>query len=370
MSKTKTNISRRQFVQMGLMSSGAALLVACGANGAVETAVPEQQVADPEPTKDPNKGSVLIGDVLDHSLKSDDWVGAFGFVTFRMHEGRVDDEPVYFIRTDTSDADYAKENQLVSVPLLANGASIASSYYEFTNGSNLPVLSSAPHHEDFVSLFQLKRVTLSDDSLALTSAEAVEKAIADGDATVEETSIYVNSPVVQWPGGSLSVDTDKDTYLGTGQLLEPIDTDNMTVKFKLHECYPSSRYIVTDTSAAPMAPMMSISASPPTMELVDSNGTDEIWVFGNGIEGSGVMGFQPAIFDNQAGSPTWSPFWNHFTVSWKDESQARVLKRSNEIRDLIESGDLELFNGTPNSHPNGFVVNCPVPVIASNTFDA
>ena len=41
-----------------------------------------------------------------------------------------------------------------------------------------------------------------------------------------------------------------------------------------------------------------------------------------------------------------------------------------EIRELINSGDLELFNGVPDSHPTGFVVNCPVPVLGDNTFAA
>lgn len=349
------------------MSSGAALLAACGGN-ATESAEEETATAVPEPTSDPNRGSIIIGDVLDHALTSDAWPGAFGYVTFRLHEGRVDGEPVYFIRTDASDADYAQANGYVSVPMLANGASVASTIYYFDGDGRFPVLSSAPHYDDFASLFHVKNVTVSDAALTLDSAELVEQAAADGNATIEETSIFVNHPVVQWPGGSLSVDTEKETYLGTGQLLAPVDTDNMTVMFKLHECFPSSRYIVTDTSAAPMAPMMSISAAPPTQQLVDMEGTDEIWVFANGLEGSGVMGFQPAIFDNQAGSPTWSPFWNHFTVRWEDESQARVLRRSSEIKELIESGELALFNGTPDSHPTGFVVNCPVPVIATNTY--
>ena len=166
------------------------------------------------------------------------------------------------------------------------------------------------------------------------------------------------------------MDTEKEAYLGTGQLLEAVDTEGMKVTFKLHECYPGSRYIVTDTSIAAMAPMMSIPASPPNATLMDTGAADEIWVFGNGIEGSGVMGFQPAIFDNQAGQPAWSPFWNHFTVTWADGADVRVLKSSAEIRELISSEDLELFNGTPDSHPTGFVVNCPVPVLAENTFAA
>ena len=119
-----------------------------------------------------------------------------------------------------------------------------------------------------------------------------------------------------------------------------------------------------------MAPMMSIPAASPTEQLTELGGTDEIWVFGNGIPGPGVMGFQPAIFDNKAGEPAWSPFWQHFTVTWVDENSARVLRTSEEIRELVDSGELEQWNGVPDSHPNGFVVNCPAPILAPNDFDA
>jgi len=213
-------------------------------------------------------------------------------------------------------------------------------------------------------------VTVDDDGATLDSAEAVEAAAADGQVSIEESNIFVNYPVVKWSGGELAEDTERDSYLGTGQLLAPVDTANMTVTFKLHECFPGSRYIVTDTSIAAMAPMMSIPASPPNAALMETGATDEIWVFANGLTGSGVMGFQPAIFDNQAGEAAWSPFWNHFTVKWADEGNARVLKSSAEIRELVEGGELELFNGVPDSHPTGFVVNCPVPVLAENTFSA
>jgi len=144
----------------------------------------------------------------------------------------------------------------------------------------------------------------------------------------------------------------------------------MEVTFKLHQCYPGSRYIVTDTSAVPMAPMMSIAASAPTQALLNVGATDEIWVWGNGIPGSGVMGFQPAIFDNAAGSPIWSPFWAHYTAVWADESQARLVTTSAEIRELQSAGTIQIFNGVPDMDQAmpPFVVNCPVPIKARSTF--
>lgn len=30
-------------------------------------------------------------------------------------------------------------------------------------------------------------------------------------------------------------------------------------------------------------------------------------VFGNGLKGPGPRGFQPSVFDTQAGNPAWSP---------------------------------------------------------------
>ena len=314
---------------------------------------------------------VLVADVLDYALTSDEWPGAFGFVTFKLHQALHNGEPIYFIRTDASDPTFAEENGLVHVPLLnvvAGSPDLANSLYVF-DGDRLPVIVVAPGDDGYCSLFHIHQVSVADDALTLDSAEAVEQAVADGAATVEAQSIYVNYPVVKWPGGELVVDDEKKEYLGGGQLLEPVNTEEMQVTFKLHGCFPGTRYMITDTSAAPMAPMMSVPASPPTQALIDLNGTDEIWVFGNGIEGSGVMGFQPGVFDNQAGEPAWSPFWNHFTLTWTDGSDVRVLHSGDEIRAAVEAGEVELFNGTPDSHPNGFVVNCPAPITAPNDFN-
>ena len=216
----------------------------------------------------------------------------------------------------------------------------------------------------------MQQVSPKDDSLTLETVADVEQAVADGNASVVENSIYVNYPVVKWDGGELAVNDEKKETLGKGQLMESTNTDEMLVTFKLHQCFPGSRYILTDTSSVGMAPMMSVPASAATQKLMDTGATDEIWIFVNAIPGSGVAGFQPAIFDNKAGQPAWSPFWNHHALKWNDESKATVLRSSSEIRELLASGDLEEFKGTPDTHPNGFVVNCPAPILAPNDFEA
>jgi hypothetical protein len=184
-----------------------------------------------------------------------------------------------------------------------------------------------------------------------------------------ETQIVVNYPSVRWPGGELPVDTVVERPLEGGPLLSPPDLDAMTVTFKLHQCYPDSRYIVTDTSAVPMAPMMNIAGSPGTAGLAEAGAASRITVFGNGLTGPGAMGYQPGIFPVGPNDPTWSPLWDHVTAVWGDPAAATLLGTQAELDALVDAGAIELFAGTPDTGGQGFVVNCPAPIVAPNDFE-
>lgn len=371
-------ISRRQFLKGLGLGASAAVLANMGLPAALASdkrrfeATRTRRIASALAQSN-DEAEVLVSDVLDFALTSDEWAGEFGYVKFQLHQALYNGEPIYYIRTDTSSPDYAEENGLVHVPLLnaalsAEGAT--SQLYTFENGADdqYPVVSSVPNNEDYSSAWHVHRVTFNGTPMMLNSVDDIQAAEEAGDISIEAMPLVVNFPVVKWADGELMEDTEKTDYLGTGPLIMPVDTDEMTVTFKLHACYPGSRYIITDTSAVPMAPMMAIAASGPTLALNEAGATDEIWVFGNGIEGPGVMGFQPAIFDNQAGDPGWSPFWDHYTAVWANPDNAILLSSAQEIRSFAEAGILEIYNGTPDTHPDGFVVNCPVPIKAPVTF--
>ncbi len=351
----QTVLTRRDFLRFSGIGLGAYAVASCG----VLPAAPADQPR------------ALVGDVTDYALKGD-WLGRFGFVKFKLHAAFANGERAYFIRTDSSDQAFAEANKLVFAPLL-NAAERAksgvSNLYLFDGGApnQLPIINTIPNQPNYSPLFRVHRVKPKGTTLYDSEAKLLAAA-QSGDLSIERQRIFVNYPVVKWSGGELSVDAEKKEYLGGGQLLAPVDTTNMTVIFKLHECFPGSRYIVSDTSAAPMAPMMKVAASAPLQALADVKATDKIWVFANGLKGSGVMGFQPAIFAHQAGNPNWSPFWNHFTLKWKEEAKARVLKSEEDVNAASSAGEVDLFNGTPDTHPVGFLVNCPVPVLAPNTF--
>jgi hypothetical protein len=372
-------LSGRRGASLVLLGGGAsAFLAACADDDPAVTAPVEgpEPVDDPEPVEEPTptqvEGQAIVSDVVDFALESDDWAGPFGFVTFLMHRGVVDGNDVYFIRTDASDPDYAVEQGLVAVPKLAPLAGtdhVGVAYFPPDGDDQAPVLSTEPGRDDYTPLFQVHRIRWTGEQRELTSVADVQAAEGDGDLEIEVTDVVLNAPFVKWATGELPADTtDRSEYLGPGQLLEPPDTERMEVTFKLHECYPATRYIVTDTDLAPMAEGMAVAHSAPLEGTSELGATGRTNVFMNGIEGPGPMGWQPSVFDTQAGDPEWSPLWDHMTYAWAEGVEPRLLETEEEIHAARDAGELDEFPGVPETEGAIFVVNCPVPVLAENTF--
>ncbi|HEU4798032.1 MAG TPA: hypothetical protein VFT63_03835, partial [bacterium] len=221
-----------------------------------------------------------VADVLRFSTRPQGWKGAFGFVTFRLRPVFIDGERAYHIRTDASDAAFARRVGLVHVPKLAAAikAQAAADYFVFSNGAagQLPVVSTAPGRPDFTPAFRISRVTFNRSPVRLISAAQVRDAAASRRVRIAATQTVVNYPVVKWPGGELPVDRERTAYLGGGQLLRAPDVQKREVTFKLQQCFPGEWYIVTDTSASPMAPMMRIAASPKSGLLTKAGATAKI----------------------------------------------------------------------------------------------
>ena len=371
MRTTTMPLTRRTFLRVSAATAGGAALAGLAPRAMLAQDAAAFQVTSPDPTPD-SAASVLVSDVLDYRLRGDfAWNG--GWVTFRLHEGRIDGEPIWFVRTDASERSFAEQEGLVFVPLLAASLGDPAGtgiIYLFESGApgQLPVLSTGPGRDDFTPLYRVAHVRFTGDAALLESAADVEAAIAAGQAEVDETPVVVNYPAVRWPGGELPVDTVVELPLAGGPLLAPPDTEAMTVTFKLHQCYPESRYIITDTSAVPMAPMMGIPGSPATAGLTAAGAVSTITVFGNGLTGPGAMGFQPGIFRDKAGDPAWSPLWDHLTAVWSEGAEPRLLTSQAEVDAAVEAGELEIFVGTPDTGGQGFVVNCPSPIVAPNDF--
>lgn len=365
-------LSRRQMIGRGagLAVAGGGLasaIAACGDDGDERAAT-----AARDATRSPDGGGeAVVGDVLDFALRSDEWAGAFGFVSLRLHHGVVDGGDVWFIRTDVSDEGFAERERLVFTPKLRPLAQEGLSGELFLFDDGPAVLSAAPGAAGYTPAWRVRRATWQAQPRRLGSAADVRRAERRGDLSVEDTGAVLNAAIVKWPGGQLAVDRKLETYLDGGQLIEPPDTRNGEVKFKLHECFPNARYIVTDHSIEPAADMTKTVFAPGLHGLPrDVGATGRTNVFMGGVEGPGPMKGQPSVFDSDPGDPVWSPYWDHFTYVWKSDVDARVLRSERQVHAARDAGDLEEFPGTPDTGGEVFTVNCPVPVTAPATFTA
>ncbi len=369
--EVKRALGRREFLHRGgrvalLGMTAPALLAACASDADTETAGSPSRSS---PSATEPEGTPLVGDVIDFALSSEEWAGAFGFVTLRLHRASVDGGDAYFIRTDTSDRIFAGSEGLVFAPKLGALARPGLSGEMFLFDNEHPaVLSSEPSREDYTPAWRVSRVEWTGAPGRLGSIAAVREAEKKGEVRLRATKAILNAAIIKWSSGVLPVDAELKEYLGGGQLIEKPDTGGLEVTFKLHECFPEVRYIVADTSLEPMAQGMNIASSPALTGSSKAGGTGRTNVFMNGLEGPGPMGFQPSVFDSQAGAEEWSPYWDHMTYAWKENKTARVLTTEEEVHKARDGGELDEFPGTPDTNGEIFTVNCPVPVNAPNTF--
>jgi hypothetical protein len=367
----------RLSVGLGAAAVLPTLLSACGDDDQAETVGGTGPTGGGAVTPADAQGQalVLVGDVLDFRLRNEDgWAWAGGWVKMRLHEAMFSGQSVYYICTDASDREFAESEKLVFVPKLqgALDSSLYGDIYVFTDGApeQTAVVSTAPGQDDFTPLLRINRVSWNGQPRLLQSVVDVKEEASAGAASIEATEIIVNCPFVKWSDGELPVDGKLEKALDGGPLVSAPDLDLMSVVLKLHQCYPESYYILTDTSAIPMTGMMNVAGAPKAEGLVQAGATEKIYVFANGIPGFAAMGFQPSVFASKAGQPSWSPMWEHVTAMWNDGMSPALLTSEGEIMPRADAGELKLFPGTPDTGGQSFVVNCPAPIVAPNTFNA
>lgn len=139
-----------------------------------------------------------------------------------LSKGYIDGNIAYFIATDASDKHAVSSitnNTGFPVnyaPLLNNTSeSIRGQGYVFLNGVQgeapggfqLPVANAVPGDKDYSPLWQTNFVKWNDNATAreLKSVEEIIAAHKNGELTIKETNIIVNSPAIKWQDGSLQV---------------------------------------------------------------------------------------------------------------------------------------------------------------------
>jgi hypothetical protein len=90
----------------------------------------------------------------------------------------------------------------------------------------------------------------------------------------------------------------------------------------------------------------------PSLARVPAETLADVYVFGNGLEGMGPLGFQADVFSDPPGSPGYSPLRRLNLVTWKDPATSRLLKSEDEVLAAQSAGELKI-------EQPGVVINMP-----------
>ena len=108
---------------------------------------------------------------------------------------------------------------------------------------------------------------------------------------------------------------------------------------------PDIANLLTDMMSSPVLYVPALAQTP---DEILAN----VYVFDNGPEGMGPLGFQDDVFDNPPGTEGYSPLRRLNVVSWIDPAKARMLTSVAEIRAAQEAGEVRI------AQP-GIVINMP-----------
>jgi hypothetical protein len=90
----------------------------------------------------------------------------------------------------------------------------------------------------------------------------------------------------------------------------------------------------------------------PSLANVPDESLANVYVFTNGVTGSGPFGFQPDVFDNPPGTDGYTPLRRLNVVTWVAADQARELKSADEVMAALAADQVTI-------EQPGVVINMP-----------
>lgn len=297
-------------------------------------------------------------------------------VKLPLMRGFVDGHEVFYITTEASEKTIADHltnltgSRVVHAPSLKTAPTNSlANIYEFKNGIKGTgpegfqpnVADSQPGDIRYSPLWRVNLVEWKQGATPreLKSEADIVEAQQKGDLSIQPANVVVNCPFVQWNGDSLKIRDDKtltdNTAYGGGQVLE-IDTQKNEVTFVGHRGFAPDGstiyYIATDASVKEVADQLGVIFVNKTGSALKTGSSSDLFVFTNGINGTGPMGFQASIAGTNVGDEAYSPLWRIQTVTWNTPSEAEFLRTVQEISSNGSDGKLKIDIA-------GVVVNCP-----------
>jgi len=99
-------------------------------------------------------------------------------------------------------------------------------------------------------------------------------------------------------------------------------------------------FIATDASFKKVADALGVTVVNKTGAALLSGASSDLYVFRNGIKGTGPMGFQASIASANVGDTAYSPLWRIQDTTWKDPSNPQFLTSLIQITSSAQVGKL------------------------------
>ena len=153
------------------------------------------------------------------------------------------------------------------------------------------------------------------------------------------------------------------TTSGTRAPMMKLTTTSAPVVLPLFKALYDSKgvmFIITEVSDKTMRDQIgNFTGSPVNYEpnLTKSQDIGQLWIFKNGVKGSGLMGFQTNVLNSIPGDTHYTPLWKVNIVEWKttgtNATTPTILGSDDIIADAVKKGQITVT-------PTNVVINCPV----------
>ena len=298
-----------------------------------------------------------------------------GTVTFPLHKGISNGQPVYYVVTDTSDGSVSQSLGVNTSQKLANAANTAGVEKVSVNADGTIVFPAT------VNFNPTPGFSLTPGPTGFPPATANPPAVGDPGY----------SPLIQMPDGVVLNAPQVANNTGQANKVVSIDFANKTVTYKETDGFQGGkalRYASFDSSNPVAAAIEHVTYAPALNNLPTLNDDStasaraSLAAFTNGQTGAtnpNRQGLNSTILDGLAPlnvlrwNPTqgrYSPIWDAHLTQWQVPLAQRTLQTDfGTIQNLADQGTVVGFNGTPQGTTfaaGGIIVNCPIVAFASS----
>lgn len=332
-----------------------------------------------------------------------------GIATLPLYKGTYKGATVWYVITDVSDADIAREMGLNHAPRLANASNGCPACVQTVKSTD-PMLGRAPVEYagtiDFSPTRLLTPGPTGFPPLAAAPGAVAGVGYVDVVRVGEGNPVVFNAPIIATGDGPFDV----TTHANTNDRVMAIDTAKMTVDLQFIRAFSHGKdiFYLTFGSSGALSDVLERGTFVPAMGTIPFANDSEnpkgarsaIFTFANGQRGETSppgQGLMHVILDNPPGDlslqntalleslrqggdahnvldsfPTlqdpqlaalYTPLWDLHIAVWSDEAVAKGLnvtqKDANQIRQLAAQGLVTNPGGGMLGSAN-FLVNCPV----------